>query len=182
MGDGYLARQQPLCQGVAAPAASSAPEGGTSTGAAPLRTGCRRTLPLLAIGDSSPCGRRFYPQALPLRTADGVHRLLRASLASLAGYLHSSFSVLDHHPTPPIASWIGGPAMESQEYLYKMLLHHNYQHLWLTDLMSTIQDDFSRKIPSFLSSSLFSTSVFSTITEGYVPIRFAAACFLTLWW
>ncbi|CAL9154126.1 unnamed protein product [Musa hybrid cultivar] len=34
--------------------------------------------------------------------------------------------------------------MASQEYLYKMLLRQTYRNLWLTDLMSTIQADFSR--------------------------------------
>nr|XP_009392544.2 PREDICTED: uncharacterized protein LOC103978444 [Musa acuminata subsp. malaccensis] len=47
--------------------------------------------------------------------------------------------------------------MASQEYLYKMLLRQTYRNLWLTDLMSTIQADFSlgHAFPTCSAEGLF---------------------------
>ncbi|RZS05838.1 hypothetical protein BHM03_00036406 [Ensete ventricosum] len=58
VGDSCLAHRQPPCQGAVAPAADSAPTGGTSTGAAPLRTG-RRRVALLPLS-VAPAGDRRW--------------------------------------------------------------------------------------------------------------------------
>ncbi|CAL9756781.1 unnamed protein product [Musa acuminata subsp. burmannicoides] len=46
--------------------------------------------------------------------------------------------------------------MASQEYLYKMLLRQTYRNLWLTDLMSTIQADFSQGLFTMTCQGNFS--------------------------
>ncbi|RWV86756.1 hypothetical protein GW17_00051311 [Ensete ventricosum] len=66
-----LRRRRLPCLSEAAPTVGSAPAGGNSTGAAPLRTGRGRALPLLAVG-GCPCRWRFCPQASPLTGTAGL--------------------------------------------------------------------------------------------------------------